>query len=40
MLFVAWELMSLPTYALAAFSKRDPISNEAAIKYFMFGALS
>jgi F420H2 dehydrogenase subunit N len=25
---------------LAAFSKRDPISNEAAIKYFMFGALS
>ena len=40
MLFVSWELMSLPTYALAAFSKRDPISNEAAIKYFMFGALS
>lgn len=40
MLFVAWELMSLPTYALAGFAKRDPISNEAAIKYFMFGALS
>lgn len=40
MLFVAWELMSIPTYALAAFSKKDPISNEAAIKYFMFGALS
>src|ERR687894_904062 len=40
MLFVSWELMSLPTYALAAFSKRDPISNEGAIKYFMFGALS
>jgi len=40
MLFVAWELMSLPTYALAGFTKRDPISNEAAIKYFMFGALS
>src|ERR687890_2670886 len=40
MLLVAWELMSLPTYALAGFSKRDPISNEAAIKYFMFGALS
>jgi NADH-quinone oxidoreductase subunit N len=40
MLLVAWELMSLPTYALTAFSKRDPISNEAAIKYFMFGALS
>ncbi|HEU4604745.1 MAG TPA: NADH-quinone oxidoreductase subunit N [Nitrososphaera sp.] len=40
MLFVAWELMSLPTYALAGFTKRDPISNEAAIKYFMFGALA
>ena len=40
MLLVSWELMSLPTYALAAFSKRDPISNEAPIKYFMFGALS
>ena len=40
MLLVSWELMSLPTYALGAFSKRDPISNEAAIKYFMFGALS
>jgi len=24
MLLVAWELMSIPTYALAAFSKRDP----------------
>jgi NADH-quinone oxidoreductase subunit N len=40
MLLVAWELMSIPTYALAAFAKRDPVSNEAAIKYFMFGALS
>ncbi len=40
MLLIAWELMSLPTYALAGFSKRDPVSNEAAIKYFMFGALS
>src|SRR6476646_4078888 len=40
MLLVAWELMSIPTYALAAFSKRDPISNESAIKYFLFGALS
>src|SRR6476620_4976647 len=40
MLLIAWELMSIPTYALAAFSKKDPISNEAAIKYFMFGALS
>jgi F420H2 dehydrogenase subunit N len=40
MLLVSWELMSIPTYALAAFSKKDPISNESAIKYFLFGALS
>src|SRR5574339_1235687 len=40
MLFIAWELMSIPTYALAAYAKKDPISNEAAIKYFLFGALS
>ncbi|MFQ5940618.1 MAG: NADH-quinone oxidoreductase subunit N [Nitrososphaerales archaeon] len=40
MLIVAWELMSIPTYVLAGFHKRDPVSNEAAIKYFLFGALS
>lgn len=39
-LFIAWELMSIPTYVLAGFNKRDPASNEAAIKYFMFGALA
>src|SRR5574339_1322367 len=40
MLFIACVLMSITTYALAAYAKKDPISNEAAIKYFMFGALS
>ncbi|PIW33407.1 MAG: NADH-quinone oxidoreductase subunit N [Nitrosopumilales archaeon CG15_BIG_FIL_POST_REV_8_21_14_020_37_12] len=40
MLFVAWELMSIPTYVLAGFMKRNPSSNEAALKYFLFGALS
>ena len=40
MLFVAWELMSIPTYILAGFNKKNPISNEAAIKYFLFGAMS
>jgi len=40
MLIVAWELMSIPTYVLAGFHKKDPVSNEAAIKYFLFGALS
>lgn len=40
MLFVAWELMSLPTYALAGFSKFRRESNEAAVKYAILGALS
>ena len=40
MLFVAWELMSIPTYILVGYSKRNPSSNEAALKYFLFGALS
>jgi NADH-quinone oxidoreductase subunit N len=40
MLFIAWELMSIPTYILVGFMKKDPISNEAAIKYFLFGALA
>jgi len=40
MLFVAWELMSIPTYVLVGFIKKDPSSNEAALKYFFFGALA
>lgn len=40
MLFVAWELMSLPTYVLAGFSKFNKESNEAAVKYAVLGALS
>jgi NADH-quinone oxidoreductase subunit N len=39
MLFVAWELMSLPTYALAGFDKKLR-SNEAAVKYAIIGAMS
>ena len=40
MLFVAWELMSLPTYALAGFDKKRAESNEASAKYAIIGALS
>ena len=40
MLFVAWELMSIPTYVLVGYMKKDPSSNEAALKYFLFGALA
>ncbi len=40
MLLVAWELMSIPTYVLVGFMKKNPSSNEAALKYFLFGALA
>lgn len=40
MIAVAWELMSIPTYILTGFRKRNSKSNEAAIKYFIMGAIS
>ncbi|MDA4128622.1 MAG: NADH-quinone oxidoreductase subunit N [Thaumarchaeota archaeon] len=39
-IFVAWELMSLPTYVLAGFNKRSMESNEASVKYAVIGAMS
>jgi NADH-quinone oxidoreductase subunit N len=39
MLFVSWELMSLPTYVLAGFTKNNR-SNEASVKYAIIGAMS
>jgi len=39
LLFVAWELMSLPTYVLAGFDKKLK-SNEASVKYAIIGAMS
>jgi NADH-quinone oxidoreductase subunit N len=39
-LFVSFELMSLPTYVLAGYARRDPLSGEASLKYFVNGAFS
>jgi NADH-quinone oxidoreductase subunit N len=39
-LFVALEVISIPTYVLAAFRKHDRFSNEAGIKYYLIGVLS
>jgi NADH-quinone oxidoreductase subunit N len=39
-LFLAWELMNVPTYVLTGIQKNDPISNEAAMKFFILSALS
>ncbi|MGD1054764.1 MAG: NADH-quinone oxidoreductase subunit N [Nitrososphaerales archaeon] len=40
MLFVSWELMSLPTYALAGYDKKRVQSNEASVKYAIICAMS
>jgi len=39
-LYMGIELMSLPTYVLAAFRRDDARSSEAGLKYFVLGALS
>jgi len=39
-LFVSWELGSVPTYALAAYQKTRPETSESAIKFFLIGAMS
>jgi len=39
-LFLAWELMNIPTYVLTGLHKDDQASNEAAIKFFILSALS
>lgn len=39
-LFVAFELLSLPLYSLAAIEKTRPESPEGALKVFLFGSVS
>ena len=39
-IFLGLETMSITVYVLAGFLRRDPSSNEAAIKYFLLGAFS
>jgi NADH-quinone oxidoreductase subunit N len=39
-IFVALEMLSIPAYMLAGWRKRDPKSNEAALKYYLLGVLS
>jgi NADH-quinone oxidoreductase subunit N len=40
LLFVAFELMSIPLYVLAGFAKREGGSVEAALKFFLVGSVS
>jgi NADH-quinone oxidoreductase subunit N len=39
-LFVALEMVSIPSYILAGYKRKDPRSAEAALKYVLFGAVS
>lgn len=39
-LFIAFELVSIPSYVLAGFNHRDGRANEAGLKYLLLGALS
>ena len=38
--FIAIELISTPAFVMTGLRKRDPKSNEAALKFFLFGVLS
>jgi NADH-quinone oxidoreductase subunit N len=40
LLFVAIELISISSFILAGFERKNPKSNEGAMKYFLFGAFS
>ena len=40
LLFVAFELMSIPLYVLAGFAKQDARAVEASLKFFLVGSLS
>jgi NADH-quinone oxidoreductase subunit N len=39
-IFISLELISLPAFVLTGLRKRDLKSNEAALKFFLFGVLS
>lgn len=39
-IFIAFELLSIPGYMLAAWRKRDGLSNEAGAKYFLMGVFA
>lgn len=40
MVFVSLETLSISSYLLSGYTKRDPRSNEAALKYLLVGAAS
>jgi NADH-quinone oxidoreductase subunit N len=39
-IFLGLELLSMPLYILAGFFRKDTLSNEASLKYFILGSLA
>jgi NADH-quinone oxidoreductase subunit N len=39
-LFIGLEILSLSIYVLASFAKRDPLSAESGLKYFLLGSFA
>jgi NADH-quinone oxidoreductase subunit N len=39
-IFIALELLSIPLYVLSGFARPQPVSEEAALKYFILGAFA
>jgi NADH-quinone oxidoreductase subunit N len=40
MIFIGLEISSISTYILAGFKRRDPLSNESSLKYFLLGSFA
>lgn len=40
MIYISLELVSIPSYILAGFKKKDSRSNEASLKYVIYGAFA
>src|SRR6185436_13477835 len=40
MLYLALEMVSITSYVMVAYVKGDRLSNEASLKYVLFGAIS
>lgn len=40
MIFISLEMLSISSYLMTGYMKRDPRSNEAALKYLLIGASS
>jgi NADH:ubiquinone oxidoreductase subunit 2 (subunit N) len=40
LLFIAFELMSIPLYFLTGFQKREDVAAEGALKLFLIGTVS